>query len=545
MTDMVPVFLARTVEGLAAFEDTLLKRDGFFQRQEHFEAKIEAVRLELDRNSRAKTVFANPDAVQLLIASLTAESLLDGLGVDGDGAVRRQQFVFASAVLLTTDVAMRTIRANPPLLRQLWQYVESPTLLDPVQLQYWCRCAGGLLLSGGDGATPSGGSEPPVAGLGTLLRHLLRHLHSDAVAVLLKCLLSVLAVPGCASWLTLLAGLGRPCDPAAWIRPPPPSTLRPPPPTRPDRPTAPAHSAPHAPTPHDSDAPTPTIDRRGCPLPLRSVLGEVLPFATELLLYSPECADNAADVLRSVCDAIPYHEDSAALQQAFLESFAPLLRRTLRVCLPLRGPPIVSAGAGAVGRDSRDAGGGAGYPNPNPGGGRGGGGRGGGGGGRGGSSGGRGRGGGSPGAARVAGGGGGGVDSPAGLSSPLRRPTTALPPIATSPPKSCRQDCGGDVGIGRAAEAPPASAANAQFAMSLVRATHTHAPRTRAMYTSRRHQHAHTPRKRHAHATPRPRGRCARRSSSSRIAGRWAAAAATRATSTRARPSRGRRWRRR
>lgn len=466
MTDMVPIFLARTVEGLAAFEDTLLKRDGFFQRQEHFEAKIEAVRLELDRNSRAKTVFANPDAVQLLIASLTAESLLDGLGVDGDGAVRRQQFVFASAVLLTTDVAMRTIRANPPLLRQLWQYVESPTFLDPVQLQYWCRCAGGLLLSGGDGATLSGGDEPPVAGLGTLLRHLLRHLHSDAVAVLLKCLLSVLAVPGCASSWTPLAALGRPCDPPP-LRPPP----SPPAPTRPDRPTAPAHSALHTPVPHGSDVPHPTIDRRGCPLPLRSVLGEVLPFATELLLYSPECADNAADVLRSVCDAIPYHEDSAALQRAFLESFAPLLRRTLRVCLPLRGPPIVSAspstGAGAGGRDSRDAGAGGGYPNPNPGGGRGSGGRGGGGGGRGGSSGGRGRGGGSPGAARVA----GGAESPAGLSSPLRRPTTALPPIPTSPPKSCRQDCGGDVGIGRAAEAPPASAANAQFAMSLVRAT--------------------------------------------------------------------------
>lgn len=257
---MVPIFLARTVEGLAAFEDTLFKRDGFFQRQEHFEAKIEAVRLELDRNSRAKTVFANPDAVQLLIASLTAESLLDGLGMDGDGAVRRQQFVFASAVLLTTDVAMRTIRANPPLLRQLWQYVESPTLLDPVQLQYWCRCAGGLLLSGGDGATPSG-SEPPVAGLGTLLRHLLRHLHSDAVAVLLKCLLSVLAVPGCASCLTPLAGLGRPCDPAPWIRPPaprpPPSAL---PPTRPD-PTAPLPNS----TPPCTSQPSTTATHRILP----------------------------------------------------------------------------------------------------------------------------------------------------------------------------------------------------------------------------------------------------------------------------------------
>ena len=188
---------------------------------------------------------------------------------------------------------MRTIRANPPLLRQLWQFVESPTLLDPVQLQYWCRCAGGLLLSD-DGATPSGSEPPP--GVGTLLRHLLRHLHSDAVAVLLKCLLSVLAVPGCASWLTRLAGprrggspagricsrglwricsrglWGRRCDAATWIRPPPPSALRPPPsalrpppsalgppqsalrpppspPTRPDRPTAPAHSALHTPAP--------------------------------------------------------------------------------------------------------------------------------------------------------------------------------------------------------------------------------------------------------------------------------------------------------
>jgi hypothetical protein len=268
MTDMVPIFLARTVEGLAAFEDTLLKRDGFFQRQEHFEAKIEAVRLELDRNSRAKTVFANPDAVQLLIASLTAESLLDGLGVDGDGAVRRQQFVFASAVLLTTDVAMRTIRANPPLLRQLWQYVESPTFLDPVQLQYWCRCAGGLLLSGGDGATLSGGDEPPVAGLGTLLRHLLRHLHSDAVAVLLKCLLSVLAVPGCASSWTPLAALGRPCGPPpprppARAAPPPPPPPAPPPPP----PAAPATRPPSALRP-PPPRPDPTRPPH-CPSPLR------------------------------------------------------------------------------------------------------------------------------------------------------------------------------------------------------------------------------------------------------------------------------------
>ena len=97
--------------------------------------------------------------------------------------------------------------------------------------------------------------------------------------------------------------------------PPPPFTL-------PANPARPAHCPSPLRRAHPSPRTTatrhPTIDRRGCPLPLRSVLAEVLPVATELLLYSPECADNAADVLRSVCDAIPYHEDTAALQQAFL-----------------------------------------------------------------------------------------------------------------------------------------------------------------------------------------------------------------------------------
>ena len=106
---------------------------------------------------------------------------------------------------------------------------------------------------------------------------------------------------------------------------PPPSSLRPPPFTLPANPARPAHCPSPLrrahPSPRTTTTRHPTIDRRGCPLPLRSVLAEVLPVATELLLYSPECADNAADVLRSVCDAIPYHEDTAALQQAFLESY--------------------------------------------------------------------------------------------------------------------------------------------------------------------------------------------------------------------------------
>ena len=106
---------------------------------------------------------------------------------------------------------------------------------------------------------------------------------------------------------------------------PPASALRPPPFTLPTNPARPAHCPSPLrrayPSPRTTATRHPTIDRRGCPLPLRSVLAEVLPVATELLLYSPECADNAADVLRSVCDAIPYHEDTAALQQAFLESY--------------------------------------------------------------------------------------------------------------------------------------------------------------------------------------------------------------------------------
>ena len=195
---------------------------------------------------------------------------------EGEGAVRRQQFVFASSVLLTTGTSVHTIRAHPVLLRQLWQFVEGPRALNPVQLQYWCRCAGSLLLCD----VSHEGPVPSMAGIGVLLRNLLQHLYSDAVALLIKCLLNLHPVAG-----------------------------------------------------------------RESPVQLIDALAEVLPTATERLLLSPECAHNAYDLLKAICEAIPLHADSLALQHAFRRQFTPLLRRTLRACLK---SPRGGGGGGAA-----------------------------------------------------------------------------------------------------------------------------------------------------------------------------------------------------
>ena len=170
---------------------------------------------------------------------------------------------------------MHTIRAHPVLLRQLWQFVEGPRALDPVQLQYWCRCAGSLLLCD----VAHEGPVPSMAGIGVLLRNLLQHLYSDAVALLIKCLLNLHPVAG-----------------------------------------------------------------RESPVQLIDALVEVLPTATERLLLSPECAHNAYDLLKAICEAIPLHADSLALQHAFRRQFTPLLRRTLRACL--KSPRAAAAGGG-------------------------------------------------------------------------------------------------------------------------------------------------------------------------------------------------------
>lgn len=58
----VSAYLARVVGALADFEDQLLLEDGFFAREEHFEAQINSLRREFDQNRRAQARYPRPAA---------------------------------------------------------------------------------------------------------------------------------------------------------------------------------------------------------------------------------------------------------------------------------------------------------------------------------------------------------------------------------------------------------------------------------------------------------------------------------------------------
>ena len=131
----VSLYLARVVKALADFEDTLLKEDGFFARSDHFEAQVDTLRGEFEANERAQTIFSKPEPVQLLLGQLTM--LCDDSEPEPESARRRQQFVFAASVLLTSKTTVQTMLAHPTLLTQLWDFIKQPVRLHPVQLQYW------------------------------------------------------------------------------------------------------------------------------------------------------------------------------------------------------------------------------------------------------------------------------------------------------------------------------------------------------------------------------------------------------------------------
>ena len=189
----VSLYLARVIEDLVQYEDTLLSTDGFFAREEHFEARIEVVLGEFTSNKRAQALFTTPDAISLLITQLTFEQHGSAPTPSTEHLRRRQQFVFAAAVLLSSSLATGMILKEPPLLHLLWQYVERDAPLDNVQLLYWCRVVGLLILNKPPPhpETVSGGGEGiRVAvrslGLPHLLRTLLVHLRSDAICALLR-----------------------------------------------------------------------------------------------------------------------------------------------------------------------------------------------------------------------------------------------------------------------------------------------------------------------------------------------------------------------
>lgn len=286
----VSAYLARVVGALADFEDRLIREDGFFAREEHFEAQIDSLRREFEHNRRAQILFARADAVGLLIAQLVACLTPSAVAASDLHSRRQQQFVFAASVLLTASTSVRTLREHPALVERLWALVSRPGVLDPVQLQYWCRVAGVLLLRDCGGAV--GHSQDFSTGLAPRLPKLLKHIYSDSVCTLIKCLLGLpISSSGTGGGSGTGAGSGSP-------------------------------GATSVPTSQ--------------PLPLQvAISGEhsILPACVHMLLSENEGATNAAELLCTLCGSLAERPDALELCGAFVQSFTPLLTRVFSTAL--------------------------------------------------------------------------------------------------------------------------------------------------------------------------------------------------------------------
>ena len=284
----VSAYLARVVGALADYEDQLLFEDGFFAREEHFEAQIDNLRREFEQNKKAQVLFARADAVGLLIAQLVARQPAVAATVADLHSRRQQQFVFAASVLLTSSTAVATLKANPVLIERLWAFAERPAPLDSVQLQYWCRVAGVLLLRDCGGSV--GHANEFASGLAPRMPKLLKHVYSDSVCTLVKCLLGL---PIGSSNGAASSGAG-------------------------------------------SGSPGATTVPASQPLPLRMALsGEnsILPACVGMLLSDSEGATNAAELLCCICGALVDRPDALELCSAFVQSFTPMLIRIFHAAL--------------------------------------------------------------------------------------------------------------------------------------------------------------------------------------------------------------------
>ena len=207
-------------------------------------------------------------------------------------------------MLLTSSTILHTLREQPTLLDRLWGFVTRPAPLDTVQLQYWCRVAGSLLLR--DSGAISGGSppnSPTASAVAPLLPKLLRHMYSDSVCLLVKCLLGLPiaadlhgsaaeAEPGCGALHGVAAG----------------------------------------------------------GFSMRTALsGEhsVLPACVELVLEGGECAANAAELLCTICRTLPDRPDALELRSVFVPSFMPLIAEIFDACLAPREADAADSGCPA------------------------------------------------------------------------------------------------------------------------------------------------------------------------------------------------------
>jgi hypothetical protein len=175
-----------------------------------------------------------------------------------------------------------------------------------VQLQYWCRAAGSLLLGPPPTAAEGGSSTRAAVETSTLARllpRMLPHAYSEAVCVLIKCV------------------LGLPCDAkglaCAAISAAAPSAV------------LPMHAA------------------------LVPNMGEhaLLPQCVARLLAADESTDNCAELLCTLLDALPQRTDALELYKRFVPAFLPGLTSLLDAALadPNLGPSLPNLGQGAGG----------------------------------------------------------------------------------------------------------------------------------------------------------------------------------------------------
>ena len=169
-------YVRRVVETLGNFQDELIASNGFFAREEHFESCVDGVKAEFETDRRAISVFAVPEALSMLISILcNAERPPHP---DARPERRRFENAFAATVLLSSGIGVRGIQRNPPLLKQLWRFIEKPGH-HPVLIYYWARCASAFLSP----HRPEGlRTSIAVLGLSRLLSPLIPLLDCEAVS---------------------------------------------------------------------------------------------------------------------------------------------------------------------------------------------------------------------------------------------------------------------------------------------------------------------------------------------------------------------------
>lgn len=170
--EQMATVLKRYVEILTRKEAHLLEQEGFFNREEHFEAFLAEVRSEFDAHPKIRACFAHRSGAQLCIDFLVG----DGEHTrDAASETRRYELSFMSTVLLRTSSVSGVLVREPELLARLLQFIERPPKLDDAVLHYWGKVFRHLCALGTC-------DEPLVAQVASLVPHVA----NDSICALLS-----------------------------------------------------------------------------------------------------------------------------------------------------------------------------------------------------------------------------------------------------------------------------------------------------------------------------------------------------------------------